>query len=335
MNAFRYSAAVTTLVVLSGLSPVWSQDKVLVPGNPPLTQEVVNLYQQMWEWYCDIQLTPEQRQQHQYFVNFWKKNGLAVTKPLLASYRAMEKEWRGILELKGAEQDRKRVEMSARWMSRLRNGRDDPPGRFLVSVYDDAYKPGGTKYPILVAGEPPLTQSLVTSYTDFLAYLVALNLGTDDRKTFQALVVADWKEWNRGARDAFLKQLAEWDTVSKKGGQFDYRAKLLPSFLDRNGDPKKTSAGERWMLEAYQSVYKKIADQRPIARMDKQPRPHAALAVENGFPADPKHPNIFATPSVFTQSQVYSRHWDIRCLGSERVKGTEKEIIVRRCAKIT
>ena len=172
------------------------------------------------------------------------------------------------------------------------------------------------------------------------------------------LVVADWKGWDKPTRDAFVKQVAEWETVSKKGDKFSFRAKLLPKYLDRQGDPKMTSATERWMLESYQSVYKKLADERPSALMDKQPAASAPQDGEVGFPADPKHPNIFPKAVVFTSAHLFARRWglqsykdrntgethsnlmywwffpsgrcymrDIYCLGSTKVKGMEKEIL--------
>src|SRR5262249_23699839 len=98
---------------------------------------------------------------------------------------------------------------------------------------------------VLVASDPPLTQRLVNSYRDFFSYLVAVTFDADDIKKFHDLVVADWKEWDQTTRAAFVKQLAEWETVSKKGDKFSYRAKLLPKYLDRQDDPKKTSATER------------------------------------------------------------------------------------------
>jgi hypothetical protein len=211
---------------------------------------------------------------------------------------------------------------------------------------------------VLVASDPPLTQSLVNSYRDFFAYLLAVTLDADDSQKFHDLVVADWNEWDKSTRDAFVKQMAEWETVSKKGDKFSYRAKLLPKYLDRQGDPKMTSATERWMLESYQSVYKKLADERPSALMDKQPAASAPQDGEGGFPADPKHPNIFPKAVVFTSPHLFSKRWglntykdpktgethqnvtywwffpsgrfymrDIRCVGSTKVKGTEEEIL--------
>jgi hypothetical protein len=74
MNVYRFRLTLTVLVLLGGLTPSRGADRVLVPGNPPLTQKIVELYQRMWEWYCDIRLTPKQRRQHtRHFITFWKK----------------------------------------------------------------------------------------------------------------------------------------------------------------------------------------------------------------------------------------------------------------------
>jgi hypothetical protein len=174
-----------------------------------------------------------------------------------------------------------------------------------------ALTPASAQDKVLVAGDPPLTQSLVNSYRDFFSYLLAVTFDAADSKKFHDLVVADWKEWDKPTRNAFVKQMAEWETVSKKGDKFSYRAKLLPKYLDRQGDPKKTSGTERWVLTGYQSAYKKLAAERPIARMDKQLAAAAPLDAEVGFPADPKHPKIFARAVVFTSSQLFTRRWGL------------------------
>jgi hypothetical protein len=68
---------------------------VLVPGDPPLTQETVHLYQQMWEWYTEIRLNPEQRRQHtQHFIVFWKRSDRFSKQRSLTGYKTTEKEWR-------------------------------------------------------------------------------------------------------------------------------------------------------------------------------------------------------------------------------------------------
>jgi hypothetical protein len=210
---------------------------------------------------------------------------------------------------------------------------------------------------VLVPGSPPLTQAVVDAHTEFMAYLLGIKFDAGGRKTFAGLVVEDWKASDAAAREAFLKQVAEWRRLPASA-RYGYRARVLPGYLDRQGDAKNPSAAERWALDLYRTLYKKKADERPTARMDKQPPAHAAMNVDFGFPADPKHGNIFDHPVVFTSSQVYMRHPDgntyvsrdtgathhshsywwffptgryyvrfVRCLGSVRVPGHEKDVL--------
>jgi hypothetical protein len=159
---------------------------------------------------------------------------------------------------------------------------------------------------VLVPGSPRLTQAVVEAHTEFMGYLLAIKFGSGDRTTFGGLVVQDWKAWDAAARDAFLKQVAAWRRLPVYG-RYDYRVKVLPGYLDRQGDANNPSAAERWALDLYRSVYKKKADERPTARMDKQPPAHPAIQAPFGFPADPRHDNIFPRPVVFTSSQAYLR----------------------------
>jgi hypothetical protein len=173
----------------------------------------------------------------------------------------------------------------------------------------------------LVPGDPPLTQGSVDKYRDFFTCMLAVKLDADENKKFQALTVADWKDWNKAARNAFVKQMVEWDNAVKKLGQSSYCAKILPGYLDRQGDAKKTSASERWMLEKYQSTYKKLADDRPIALMDKQPASAGAEPGKYGFPADPKHANVFPKAIVFTKAPLYVRQLFVDNFYVDRVTG--------------
>ena len=65
MNANRCILALTTLFLVVGVTPVHAADKVLLPGNPPLTQDMVDQYQERWQWYCDVQISDQQRKEFQ------------------------------------------------------------------------------------------------------------------------------------------------------------------------------------------------------------------------------------------------------------------------------
>src|SRR5262245_7039751 len=89
MRSLRFAVTLAALALLGGLTPASAQDKTLVSGDSPLTQEMVDNYQQRWEWYCDIKLTPGQRRQHrQHFVAFWKKAARSTKQWLVTGYAA-------------------------------------------------------------------------------------------------------------------------------------------------------------------------------------------------------------------------------------------------------
>ena len=264
MRAIRCLSALVTLL-LGSYTPARGEDKVLVPGASPLTQETVDLYREMWEWYCDIKLSPEERQKHtQLFINIWKKSPPAVTKSLLAGYSRMEKEWRGILELKGAEQDRKRAAVRDRWMTILRKATDDPPGRLLVSVYDDAYKPGGTKNPILVKVDPPLTQGMVDLDMAVTEMLLDFQLTDKQREEYQRLFVEFWKKADqpeRRRRVANLEtwtKLPTWNNYTRNETRTLMQAKLLAVWA------KQPTDLTRWLTTLFEAACKPGSERNPV-----------------------------------------------------------------------
>jgi hypothetical protein len=265
MNAFRSVAAVAGVVLLSWAESACAQDKVLVAGDPPLTQKTVDLYQQMWEWYCDVQLTPEQRRQHtQHFIAFWKKSGPAVTKPLLARYGATEKEWRSCLELKGADQERKRIEVRENWMTNLRKSTSTDDG-FLVSVYDDAYKPGGTNNPILAAGEPPLTQAMVDLNTATIELILDIRLTNEQRRKFRELWIQDWKSWDPSMRREQANAVETWTRLPTYNNYTRHlkRSFFQPLVLAEWG--KGTASYRcRWLVSLHESAYKPGSERNPV-----------------------------------------------------------------------
>lgn len=94
------------LVLLGSLVPARDADKVLVPGDPPLTQEMVNRYQERWQWYCDLQLSEQQRKDHRrLFIAFWQtKVNKPITRQLLEEYQQDQQRHSEVPRFKGEEQ---------------------------------------------------------------------------------------------------------------------------------------------------------------------------------------------------------------------------------------
>src|SRR6516162_9202165 len=94
MNANRCILALTALFLVVGFTPVHAADKVLLAGDPPLTQDMVDQYQERWQWYCDIQMSELQRKEHQrLLVNFWLRKNRAYRQALAQAYDRSHKRY--------------------------------------------------------------------------------------------------------------------------------------------------------------------------------------------------------------------------------------------------
>jgi hypothetical protein len=200
-----------------------------------------------------------------------RKNGPAVTKPLVAGYGADEKAWRVIRDLKGVDQERKRIEVRERWMTNLRKSTaTNPLGHFLVSVYDAAYKPGGTKNPILIAGDPPLTQGMVDLNIAAVELLLDFRLTDKQRQDYRQLLIGDWKKWDRGERARRAKNIESW---AKLPNYDSYMRNVMRSLNQPNfqASLKEPTDRSRWLLALQQSASKPGSARNPVLVEGKPP----------------------------------------------------------------
>jgi hypothetical protein len=277
MNPMRFFSVLAALVLLGGLNLAIGADKVLVPGDPPLTQEVVDLYQQMWEWYCELRLTPEQRGRHtQLFISEWKKQDRTTCQKLLASYRAAESRWRDALKMKETEQGRKRAQDRERWMGRLRKS-TGPSDRLLVSVFDAAYKPGGSKNPIIVDGDPPLTQVMLDLETAAVELILDLQFTDEQRREFRTILIDAWKESDPDEKRKWTRSTETWAALPTWSAYRRTLQRALKSAV-REGWSKGTSAGERWLSALDQATSRPGSTRNPVL-VDSQP-PLTQLVVD-------------------------------------------------------
>jgi hypothetical protein len=279
MNPIRCVSVLTALIVLGGLTPVWSQEKVLVPGNPPLTQQVVDLYREIWEWYCDVRLTPEQRSQcQQACIKYWKNRPvISFNQQAPIKYAELEKEWRAILQLKDAEQARKRAEVRERWMQTIRKENDEL-SRLLVSAYDAAHKTGGTKNAILVAGDPPLTQAMIDLDTAFVETILDVRLSEEQRQEYRRVFVEYWmgidlnEKRQRAKNIESVAQLPTWSNYKR----IEVRTVNQPRFLAWWA--KAPDGCAQWLAAFHQSAYKPGGARNPVL-VDGEP-PLTLLVVD-------------------------------------------------------
>jgi hypothetical protein len=79
----------SALLVLAGLGAARAAEKVLVPGNPPLTQGMVNDYCQYveWRWPQALSKLGGPQRLEQLIVNDWKNGDRARQQALLANLK--------------------------------------------------------------------------------------------------------------------------------------------------------------------------------------------------------------------------------------------------------
>jgi hypothetical protein len=264
MRATHYLAAVVTLLLMGSYTLARGDEKVLVPGDPPLTQQTFDLYQEMWQWYCDIKLTPEQQREFQKrYIMFWKKRDKASNQKLLATYETMEKEWRDTLKLEGAEQKRKRDKVRDNWMAALRTFKDDL-SPFMVSLYDSAYKPGGTKNAILVASDPPLTEKMLELNTCVVEMMFDTPLTDEQRREFRQICIDDWKKADRAKRQDFARTWESQADVPTWNNLVRNVKRAFNLQINIEKARKATTATDRWLVTTYDSLVKPGSERNPI-----------------------------------------------------------------------
>jgi hypothetical protein len=273
MNVFRSLVAVAVLVLVGGLTSVEARDKVLVPGYLPLTQEMVDLYREMWEWYCDIRLTaPQGRQYQQACISYWKKRpAIYYNQYALTNYRTVEREWRGIRNLAKADQARRRLEVREKWMSATRKD-NDALSRFLTSVYDAAYKGGGTRNPILAAGDPPLTRAMIDLDHAVLEMLFDFPLSDEQRQKSTRLLIEEWKEMTQARRQDWARNLTTWAKLATyRNYERNLQRALVQSRLLDLFRKKDASDRARWLLAQYEAAWKPGSERNPVLVDGKPP----------------------------------------------------------------
>jgi hypothetical protein len=257
MRSFRPFVALTALL-LGGLNLAAGADKVLVPGDPPLTQELVDTYRRMAEWALGIELGEKERREWQelFMAEFLKKN-LDKRKAVITSCQGYAPYLDRVSKLDNADRERERAINGRAWLDGLRKSKDRDD-QMLLAAYDAAYKPGGTKNPILVEGDPPLTKVMIDVDAATTEWVLDLRLIDQQRRKFRDLWVEDWKSWDAAKRQREAKNIEEWANLLPTFNNYGRnlrRALDQPRFLAEFS--KKDSGGlARWLLTLHEAAIK-------------------------------------------------------------------------------
>jgi len=152
-------------VAPGGLAPSGG-DRVLVAGNPPLNQQVVDRATSYFAWLLETPLTNEQKVLFErYLVGCWQKHSQEDIKGALDLAEAYEK----IKHMPPEQQQLVRQEVLPANLAEMRKGSADATGkeitRELVAIYDASHKP-------IAAGNPPLTRQMTDAYVEVTYFML-------------------------------------------------------------------------------------------------------------------------------------------------------------------
>src|ERR1700681_2043741 len=139
----------------------FASDAVLAQGNPPLTESMVTRYTNFTAWFYEIPFTQQQREKiRAILLRDWKKpEEIKNDVSWLTMAADFAKGTPAVREFIGCD-------LQARNLKAMRADKD-PDAQWLVAAYDEAPPP-------IAAGNPPLTESMVSHYSVFTAWLLEI-----------------------------------------------------------------------------------------------------------------------------------------------------------------
>jgi hypothetical protein len=186
--------------------------QVLVPGNPALIQDMVDLDHDVLEMLFDFRFTDEQRRESQrLLVEDWKSMPLARKQEWVRNVSSWAKPLPTLRPM-GRNIQRASVlpGLLTKWLKEDASERE----RWLLKLYEETWKPGSARNPVLVEGDPPLTQQMVNRYCDYVESMLDLSLSggfsVQQRKVLQDYFVSDWKKMSAPERSELLADLKTW-----------------------------------------------------------------------------------------------------------------------------
>ena len=264
MHTIRSLLALAVLLLLGDFLAVWSQDKVLVPGDPPLTERFIDVETAYVEMLLNVRLTPEQRQEyHRLLVEAWKSKDKAYRTKWVKG----NKEFGAVLaSCSDYGRHYLRAFNQPKTLEALAKS-TDPRLRWAWALYESSSKPGSARNPVLVDGEPQLTQLVVDRYGDYLEIMLDLwvsgGLATRQRQVLQDYLVKDWKKMTAEERAELLADVKRWEEdagQSVEDAKKSIRA-LRPKLLARLQTTAERESSQ-WLLKTFAEERKKEALQR-------------------------------------------------------------------------
>jgi hypothetical protein len=259
-------------------------DAVLAPGNPPLTESMVTRFTDFQAWLLEIPFTPQQRERiRAMLLQDWKKPEDIKSD---MTWLTMEANF-----AKGAPDVREfiRVDFQAKVLKDLRADKNSPDSQWLAAAYDSAHQP-------IAAGNPPLTESMVSHYSYFIAWLLEIPLTQPVKDTLRAVMLEDWKNPKDIASD--MKELGfQLEMARDEKGEVQrlYERSVIQLDMVRKMRADKGNPDSQALVAAYDATHQSIvAGNPPLTRQASDAWAELFCFIRNQSGA----PHMDATPAV-------------------------------------
>lgn len=240
-------------------TPVLDAERALAPGNPALTQAMLNKYSGFIEWLLEIRFSRQERQQfNEYIIQHWKNQDQEEIRSALEAIQSAE----GIEKIKPVERDLYRQEMLKTVLPSMRDSaQNDPETRWLLGLYEQEHK-------ALAAGSPPLTQQMAAARAEYATFIL-LNSGVLPGEPDQSF------------KDKMMQQLAaDYPSLSAEQQQEIARMPWTWAALQAAWSNLPEAEKSKYRQEWTQAAQESMADwqKRAVTAMQQSKRLIDALA---------------------------------------------------------
>jgi hypothetical protein len=228
--------------------PEPSLDAVIAPGNPPLTERFVEQYANLEAWVLEVSLTRE-------FLDYQRSDLKdAWSGPQAANrLRALVD---NVSQLTPENRTFLRVTMQKNRLEDLRKQRD-PASKFYLEAFAAAH-------PAIAPGNPPLTESMVSHYVEFVAWLLEIPVTPAFAADQRARLLNDWKNPDTAAGSA---RVLQWQLTYAefKGGslQRDYERTIEQPAWIAQMRAHRENPDSAVMLAAFDAAHPPLAAGQP------------------------------------------------------------------------
>lgn len=153
------------MAVPAGMTSANNSDQMglFIPGDPPLTQELVQNSVNFWSWLIDVRLPDSAAKLlENEMIDAWRN---AKTEDI-SQYATVAMQYRNVASLDAATKVYAREKLQVPFIPALRADQSSPFLREALRLYDSANVP-------IADGQPPLTAEAAEAYLDYMSFMQA------------------------------------------------------------------------------------------------------------------------------------------------------------------